>query len=228
MSAASGDAMPGDALYSAKRATEGARLALTTSDMVRGQLYLEFAGTRATEARAEHGDPVDLAKLLGDMDKQTVAGVQLLTAWAAEHQDQRVLDYVDAWITIQRTRLAWLDSGPGAARVEQSAALLAAVGARSARLRAALACKAGTGRPDSFGPVPGACPAPPASGGARATSTTTAGGSGTSTGGSGHSGTAPSGGHPSPSPSPATNRHSPAPAPGNPQLPPSPRPSAAG
>jgi hypothetical protein len=50
MSAASGDAMPGDALYGVKRSTERAQLALASSNISRGQLYLYFARTRMTEA----------------------------------------------------------------------------------------------------------------------------------------------------------------------------------
>ena len=46
VSVASGDAMPGDALYGVKRSTERAQLALAGSDLTRGQLYLDFARTR--------------------------------------------------------------------------------------------------------------------------------------------------------------------------------------
>ena len=57
MSAASGDAIPGDALYGVKRSTEQAQLALAGSDVSRGQLHLEFARTRLAEAGALGSDP---------------------------------------------------------------------------------------------------------------------------------------------------------------------------
>ena len=43
MSAASENAMPGDALYGVKRSTERAQLALASSEVNRGQLFLDFA-----------------------------------------------------------------------------------------------------------------------------------------------------------------------------------------
>ena len=57
MSAASENAMPGDALYGVKRSTERAQLALASSDLTRGQLSLDFARTRLAEAGALGGEP---------------------------------------------------------------------------------------------------------------------------------------------------------------------------
>jgi hypothetical protein len=219
MSVASGDAVPGDALYGAKRATEGARLALTTSDMIRGQLYLEFAGTRASEARAEHGSAAARAGLLSAMDSQTIQGVRLLTSWALERHDRAALDYLDAWVPSQRSRLAPLDAGAGAWRVERSLALLSEIQSWSATVRSNLACGAGTGAADRLGPVPVDCPPSVGSGSG-------SGSTGGSSGGQGRSGasadpTAPAGG-PSVAPSPAANpQSSPSEIPANPQPQPS-------
>ena len=56
VSAASGDAMPGDTLYGVKRSAEQAQLALAGSDVSRGQLNLEFARKRLAEAGALGSD----------------------------------------------------------------------------------------------------------------------------------------------------------------------------
>ncbi len=56
ISAASENASPGDALYGVKRSTERAQLAMAGSDVTRGQLSLDFAQTRLTEAAAMPGD----------------------------------------------------------------------------------------------------------------------------------------------------------------------------
>ncbi len=50
VSAASGDALPGETLYDVKRSTERAQLALAGNDLGKAQLYLEFARTRIQEA----------------------------------------------------------------------------------------------------------------------------------------------------------------------------------
>ena len=56
ISAASENAVPGDALYGMKRSTERAQLALASSDLSRGQLFLDFARTRLDEAATLRGD----------------------------------------------------------------------------------------------------------------------------------------------------------------------------
>jgi uncharacterized membrane protein YgcG len=230
MSAASGDAMPGDALYGVKRSTESARLALTTTDMMRGQLYLDFAGTRANEVRARRGDRAGVTNLLGDMDNQTAQGIRLLTTWAAERHDTGALDFVDAWLTTQRARLADMAT-TAAPRVGQSLALLSDIQHRSTKLRAALACGVAIGGADRLGPVPGDCAATGVSGGTRG------GGSGSgsvggSSGGAGNSGggtspvvPAPAGTDPTAVPSPAVNPQSSPTQATNPQEPKSAKPS---
>ncbi|HET8684330.1 MAG TPA: DUF5667 domain-containing protein [Micromonosporaceae bacterium] len=160
MSAASGDALPGDPLYTVKRSTERAQLALTSSDVSRGQLYLEFAKTRAAEAQAVRADPAVLAGVLDDTDAQAIQGVRLLTTAAVKRRDAVALDVVDGFVGSQRARLAALldaTSGPARQRVEQSEHLLRLVAERSAALRTAMSCGAGSERSDALGPVPGTC-----------------------------------------------------------------------
>ncbi|WP_433340977.1 DUF5667 domain-containing protein [Streptomyces sp. CA-253872] len=51
VAAASGDALPGDSLYGLKRGMEDLRLGMAGDDADRGQLLLDQAGTRLSEAR---------------------------------------------------------------------------------------------------------------------------------------------------------------------------------
>jgi hypothetical protein len=231
MSAASGDAMPGDPLYGVKRSTESARLALTTTDMMRGQLYLDFAGTRANEARdrARRGDRTGLVSMLNDMDNQTVQGIRLLTNWAVERNDSAALDFIDAWVTTQRARLTGLPAGSDGARLNQSLALLAGVQQRSAKLRAALGCGAAPGKADRLGPAPTDCAVTSGNGtrgGSGSSGAGSAGGSQGKPAGNNPAVPAPAGGggEPSTSPSPANPQSSPTEA-TNPQIPQSTNPS---
>ncbi len=162
MAAASENAVPGDALYGMKRHTERAQLALASSDLSRGQLFLDFARTRLAEATALGSRSVGFTAVLDDMDADTRQGIRLLTTAAAQRRDTAALDAVDAFLAEQRPRLAALRVGAGRAaqdRTERSLTLLEVVQRRTDALRAALACGIGTaGRADSIGPVPRTCP----------------------------------------------------------------------
>jgi hypothetical protein len=156
MSAASGDAIPGDRLYGVKRSTEKAQLALAGSDVTRGQLYLQFARTRMSEARAVSGDLNELAALLGEMDHETRQGVSLLTMNAVNRRETAGLDVIDAFVAQQRGDLeafaGSLDPA-GAILVRESISLLGQIDMRSDRLRRSVKeCDAGT--IDTLGPVP--------------------------------------------------------------------------
>lgn len=162
MSAASGDAVPGDPLYGVKRSTERAQLALAGSEISRGQLYLEFAKTRVAEASAVRDDRGELAGVLGDMDAETRHGVKLLTGAAVNRRDPVALDAVDRFVNVQRRSVAGLlnqagDRGePGARdRVQESLTLLDSVARRSAALRTYLDC--GAAGTDALGPLPKRC-----------------------------------------------------------------------
>ena len=95
ISAASENAVPGDALYGMKRSTERAQLALASSDLSRGQLFLDFARTRLDEAATLRGDRLGFSAVLDDMDADTRQGVRLLTTAAAQRADPAALDAVD-------------------------------------------------------------------------------------------------------------------------------------
>jgi hypothetical protein len=157
MSAASGDAMPGDALYSVKRSTEKAQLALAGSDISRGQLYLEFARTRLDEAQAVK-DPTGLSSVLDDMDGETLEGVRLLTATAVARKDTAALDAIDGFVTNQRgpaERLKSGASGDARTRAAQSVTLLDEIDRRSKALRPLVKCgSTAVSTADTLGPVP--------------------------------------------------------------------------
>jgi hypothetical protein len=157
MSAASGDAMPGDTLYSVKRSTEKAQLALAGSDTSRGQLYLEFARTRLDEAQAVK-DPTGLSSVLDDMDGETLEGVRLLTATAVNRKDTTALDAIDGFVTNQRgaaERLKTGASGDARTRATKSVTLLDEIDRRSKALRPLVKCGApAVTAPDTLGPVP--------------------------------------------------------------------------
>jgi hypothetical protein len=145
MSAASESALPGDALYGMKRSTERAQLALTSSELNKGQLFLEFARTRLAEAEAVRGDTVGFAAVLDDMDADTSQGIKLLATSAAQRRDPMALDTIDAFQTAQHRQVSALLRGATSAeraRVAKSLTLLDSIQARADGLRAALLCGA--------------------------------------------------------------------------------------
>ncbi|SCL14292.1 DUF5667 domain-containing protein [Micromonospora inyonensis] len=162
ISAASENAVPGDALYGMKRSTERAQLALASSDLGRGQLFLDFARTRLAEASEVRGDRAAFEAILDDMDEDTRQGVQLLTSTAVQRTDAAGLDAVDTFVTGQRRAVAALLDGASRAerdRTRRSLTLLDAAGQRADALRAALTCGAPqTGTTDALGPTAGSCP----------------------------------------------------------------------
>ncbi|MFC8850122.1 MULTISPECIES: DUF5667 domain-containing protein [unclassified Micromonospora] len=162
ISAASENAVPGDALYGMKRSTERAQLALASSDLSRGQLFLDFARTRLGEAATLRGDRLGFDAVLEDMDSDTRQGVRLLTTTAAQRSDPAGLDAVNTFVTGQRRAVGDLLNGASRAerdRVRRSIVLLDAIRKRSDALRAAIECElpapAGS---DALGPTPAACP----------------------------------------------------------------------
>lgn len=160
MSAASENAMPGDALYGVKRSTERAQLALASSDVTRGQLFLDFARTRLAEAGAVR-DTAGFASVLDDMDSDTREGAKLLHSAAVARHEATPLDAVDTFVSGQRQQITkMLDRLPAASRDRAVASLsvLDEVSKRSQGLRATLDCgDAATAGADALGPKPGVC-----------------------------------------------------------------------
>jgi hypothetical protein len=156
ISAASENASPGDALYGVKRSTERAQLAMAGSDVTRGQLSLDFARTRLTEAAAMPGDNSDFGAVLNDMDADTRQGVKLLTGSAVTRKDAAPLGTVDGFVTGQRNTFAPIMgklSPDNRERAQASLTLLDQVQQRSHELKAGLACTdVSTVGTDSLGP----------------------------------------------------------------------------
>ena len=161
ISAASENAVPGDALYGVKRSTERAQLAMAGSDVTRGQLSLSFARTRLAEAAALDGDHPGFGTVLDDMDRDTLQGVRLLTGSAMARKDAGPLAVVDRFVAGQRRVLAPAVDRLNAVNRDRaliSLNLLDDIHQRSAALRATLECT--TGKPagtDTLGPKPADC-----------------------------------------------------------------------
>jgi hypothetical protein len=142
ISAASENATPGDALYGVKRSTEKAQLAMAGSDVTRGQLSLDFARNRLSEATAL-GASTSFAGVLDDMDADTRQGVKLLTTSAVDRKDPSPLNTVDGFVVRQRTVLAPVTGKLTPANQEralESLALLDDVERRAEDLKVALVC----------------------------------------------------------------------------------------
>ncbi|GAA1887613.1 DUF5667 domain-containing protein [Asanoa iriomotensis] len=161
MSAASENAVPGDALYGVKRSTERAQLALASSDLSKGQLFLDFARNRLDEANAVR-ESDGFANALDDMDANTTEGVRLLTTTATQRHETAALDAIDAFLKHQRTEVGDLmgtTTGARQKRAMDSVGLLLSVEKRSDELRRGLECGADSKGSDALGPLPGSCPA---------------------------------------------------------------------
>ncbi|MDA1384151.1 MULTISPECIES: DUF5667 domain-containing protein [Glycomyces] len=160
VSAASGDALPGETLYGVKRSTERAQLALAGNDLGRAQLYLEFARTRIQEAADVVGDDAAVASALSDATGELRSGTRLLGEIAVESGDPAPLDYIDLFTNEHRWVLddlvADLD-GEALEAGEELAAVLEAAAVRSVELRGALDCTEAGGESDDMGPIPGSC-----------------------------------------------------------------------
>jgi hypothetical protein len=160
VSAASGDALPGETLYGVKRSTERAQLALAGNDLGRAQLYLEFARTRIQEASEVVGDDAAVASALSDATGELRSGTALLGEIAVEGGDPAPLDYVDLFTNEHRWVLedlvADLD-GEALTAGEELVAVLEAAAVRSVELRGALDCTEAGGETDDLGPIPGTC-----------------------------------------------------------------------
>lgn len=160
VSAASGDALPGETLYNVKRSTERAQLALAGNDLGKAQLYLEFARTRIQEAAEVVDDEPAVANALNDAAGELRSGTALLGELAVANDDAAPLDYIDLFTNEHRWVLEDLVSeldGEALAAGEELVATLEAAALRSVELREALDCTDAGGASDELGPIPGTC-----------------------------------------------------------------------
>lgn len=189
IAAASGTAMPGDALYGLKRSQEAAQLQLSGSSAGKGQLYLDFASKRLEEAQSDTGDPNGFNQLLIQMSTDTLQGAGLLFSAALASHDKAALQTVANFYTHQKDQLGLLKTQLRRGTDAYNAVLkyetdLDLVNTRWGHIDAALACPTVVQiAADRFGPRVQAC-------GSSASAGT---GDGASTPPTGHTSGAPSG-----------------------------------
>ncbi len=160
VSAASGDAMPGDTLYKVKRSAEQAQLALAGSDVSRGQLNLEFARKRLAEAGALGNNPARLDPVLDDMDTGMREGSRLLTIAAVDRGEAAGLQAVQEFARDQQPILANLANrldGPAKVRATESVDLLERISERATGLRNTVKCPDLQVPTDELGALPVVC-----------------------------------------------------------------------
>jgi hypothetical protein len=163
-----GGALPGQSLYGLKRASENFQLSVAGSDTSKGEKYLKFAGSRASESAKLLGpgqaDPHVASLVAGALraaDTDTSDGVRLLSDTAVSQVSADPLATIASWLPGQRARIAALvprlPAGPAHNQAESSLALLQRVAVRTSQLKAELGCPClSQAHADALGPLP--CP----------------------------------------------------------------------
>lgn len=171
--------LPGDALYSLKRANEDVKLSLTSGGTARGKQYLDLAATRADEvsdllgrssALAAGAGPVAGAGIsprtaalvtttLGSADDDVRNAATLLGQESVNDRSAAPLAVMTSWAPGQLQRLQTITSRiPAGAlhdRAAASAALVAAADQRATALQHLVGCSCLSGAStDQLGPVP--------------------------------------------------------------------------
>ena len=173
-------ALPGDALYGIKRASEDTEYSLTGGQVAKGKLKLEFAGRRIGEvadllprassmgpgsgAVADSGaissDTAGLVRdTLGSAEGDVRTAAQLLGSDAVRNDDAGPLTAIISWspdqLAAMRQILARIPAGALQQRAGQTLELLRAAQARASLLRTQLGCSClDAARTDDLGPVP--------------------------------------------------------------------------
>jgi hypothetical protein len=176
---ASNKALPGESLYSLKRANENIQLSFANGDTAKGRAYLGFAKTRTQEIAAllKHasasalagGPSADagvnaraahlIASTLDAADNELRSGAQLLGGQAARSGSDSPLAIMIGWAPDQVKRLAQiaerLPRGTLFDRTVKSADLTAQAYGRAKSLQQVVDCKCLTkAATDQLGPVP--------------------------------------------------------------------------
>ncbi len=181
----SGKSLPGDTLYSVKRASEDVKLALTGGDVARGKTYLAQAGTRAEEVLGVWTDSIGssappteasqikpradrlMSETLDDADSDARHASRLIAGKTVSSKSPDPLTAVMDWGPGQVKLLSAITSaipvGTLHDRAAASASLANAVLQRATALRADLACAClATAPTDDLGPIPcGPCASSP-------------------------------------------------------------------
>jgi hypothetical protein len=171
-------ALPGDSLYSLKRASERFELATASSDREKAQDYLDFAATRADEVRdllghastgaagtGVHASGIDsgtvklVQSTLNSADTDVRSASTILGKQAVRGRTTGPLNTMTAWAPAQLHRLqslaAEIPAGTARSRITASANLVTQAVARARALapRLGCSCLASSGS-DSLGPIP--------------------------------------------------------------------------
>ena len=164
------DALPGDALYSVKRAGEVTSLGLTFGDEAKAEKHLRFAANRVTElGRMNDAAPAAYQTALHDFGSDVRAGVAEFTELATTSGNRTGLTSLESWAQTQSRQLESEQAGvPESARqgFEQARLLLDRVQQRTSALGSRLSCyQITTGTTDELGLLParGACTQQPLS-----------------------------------------------------------------
>jgi Domain of unknown function (DUF5667) len=175
-------ALPGDALYGVKRASEDARISVTHGDAAKGKKYLQFASDRLAEiskligrSTATGGSKPSSDRLSGHiqdlvvstlatLDQQARDGTTLLTKSAVATGDGAVLAPLGPWASTQQTGLTdiagRLPSGRAKDATTSSLNLVQRVQTRVVLLSRSIGCACmSTVNSDDLGPLP--CPVCP-------------------------------------------------------------------
>jgi hypothetical protein len=129
---ASQDALPGDSLYSVKRAAESAGLALTFDDAGKARRQLEIAATRLSEVERLSAlepqaapAPEVFTTMMDEFDAATDEGSQMLLSAAGSDASSTAEGDLRTWASEQSERLTELrPSLPAAAEADESIELL--------------------------------------------------------------------------------------------------------
>jgi len=158
-------ALPGDALYGLKRASERFELATAGSAVDKAKDYLEFATNRANEAKSlsGHAGNADTAQLIGgtlnSADSDVRAAARLLGTNAVQHHSSKPLAAMRSWAPGQEQRLAALVAALSdptlRAQAQSSLRLVRAAEARAVALAGKMGCGClTTANADALGPKP--------------------------------------------------------------------------
>lgn len=166
-STVSQNALPGDAMYGVKRASEGVGGVFTMGGQAEAARQLDLARSRVDEvenlmARSSSPSPDTITGSLDDFDRATSTGARLmLSGSGTDGADPARLAELRTWAAAQSGRLSAIEEDlPAASRPEAAEAvrLLDRVLARAEALRATSGCATdGGGSVDDLGPLPGEC-----------------------------------------------------------------------
>jgi hypothetical protein len=190
-------ALPGDALYGVKRASEDARISVTHGDAAKGKKYLQFASDRLAEISKLIGRSTSsggsrpssdrlsnhiqnlVVSTLATLDQQARDGTTLLTKSAVATGDTAVLAPLVPWANTEQVGLSdianRLPAGRAKDATKASLSLVLRVQTRVALLSGSIGCACmSTVNSDDLGPLPcSVCPVEANNGSSSAATTST-------------------------------------------------------